>query len=527
MHHATLEQRWVLTAKAVLLVAGLSAVALFANGNFTVVHFVVLWAILFGAGVTNLRGAAVLSVTLLSSLVVASPLLLHLFEFRSAMARLETHHSVPVRLATLFIFFMPAWIALALLCFQKKPREHIYQLTYLIGAVVALLLSSKGDLWGFRNHQYRFAILLIFPLSILFAIAIFTRWRSGLRVVVTLLVVWVSASILRNLAGISGVDKNIYNALGAFYNYVDYSYADRDSETYLLTLRTATEEAKQAGSRRILLAPEYSYPKGLRDSALALGVSQLPAFIPDYRYLIDTASYADRLRIFCFLFPGYPHFDAHTGLRACTGVDGSLILNEGRPIFSIRDPSLKANILDLLGIAVLADLGSPFRKELLKYADAYDMQAIMSSQHPLVMRRSARRDRPVITSKSRDAEGINFTVTAPSSSRYVVILAGQDILSRFSEIRFADKQEQRWELRRDVVIGEVALNAGANDLRLVGCRGTKETQSPEQTPFYFVAAIRKDNFDNLISTEQLLPQLGMNPASVASTCPEGLLKKAF
>jgi hypothetical protein len=181
-------------------------------------------------------------------------------------------------------------------------------------------------------------------------------------------------------------------------------------------------------------------------------------------------------------------------------VDGAVILDENKPIFSIRDLSLKANAFHLLDIGILADHGSPFRNELIKYADVYGLQPIMSSASSVVMKPSARADRPSFKSKARDEGGLTLTVTTPDSGLYTVILAGENIRSRFAEARFIDGSDQQWNIRRDVFIGEVKLKAGQNDLRLV--RHEKKTISdrPEETPFHFVAAIPQIKFDDSIRT---------------------------
>jgi hypothetical protein len=119
----------------------------------------------------------------------------------------------------------------------------------------------------------------------------------------------------------------------------------------------------------VLLAPEHSYAAGSMASALILGASDRPGFIPDARYITWYDLYARRVEVFCFLFPQFPH--QHCNKFRNSGEGGIL------PESFITNPAIMGDVLAIYGIVHAADLNGPFRPLLERRASELGWEPVV------------------------------------------------------------------------------------------------------------------------------------------------------
>jgi hypothetical protein len=503
---------------AILVLVVVATVIYGRRQQVTNIHLVALWFVFFLMAIQDRRTFVSLAGIFLTSIITSLPLLLFMAEHWSALKQLDLPRNVATPVLTILIFFLPAWIATGTMLFSPVVREMPSEFSYLIGATVALFVFSQGELWGFQNHQYRFAITLIFPLSILLAIAALSQWKSALRYISVAMLLWLGISMLRTVAAIAGINENVYNAAGKFHYYVGLK-GNTSYDALLHAFSSLSSEDKLFGSRRILLPPEPKDPaEVLMHNALLLGVSPLPGFLPDNRHIFDWAAYGDRMRIFCFLFPEYAFSEFDREHRICGSADGSRIFHRGRAIATIRDQVLKVNILRLLGIRLLADLDTSFAPLLKKKADLYGLRSRFSSDVGAIMEVPPTIEFPAITN-GRWQDGVwSIVITAPEPGDYAVVIAGAWLDRWFADIRFADTVNQGGSLLTDSWIGVARLTGGRNILRLTACPGqTGRSHAVELTPIHFIAVVPTKEIDKYISIVEW-PAAG----DQASPCRQGV-----
>jgi hypothetical protein len=503
----------IFLTRLALLAVGIGTIVIAARGSVTFLHLVLLWCILFGASLRELKNITFLFVIFVVALATALPLLVHLGSHWSSLARLAGKVNSDAPFLTTLIFFLPAWIATALLPFSPTIQKKQDEIAYLLGATLAILLLSKGELWGFVNHQYRFAITLLFPLSILCAIVLTSVQQRALTYLAAALLAWIAISTGRNMAAISGLTTpSIYNPrlyygsrFGQFFYYVRVAPAEPVSDAFLRALGPLTADEKQSGSRRILLSPDEWVP-----NSLALGVSNLPAFNPDYRFIMDIGSFSDRLRIFCFLFPDYPYhlkdglltvsYVARVVLPPECNTDGSRLMDEGHLVAEINEPVLKMNILRLFDIRILADFNTPFGMVLKQHARAYRLEPVFSLDQAVIMKLPSLDTFPRLKNDGWHGDTWNIQVEIANPGSYAIVIAGKQLGHRFTKISVPNAATEKGHLYSDLFIGSAALKAGQNTLQLTACAEEfGRARFPEPTPIHFLAIVPANGLEKYIA----------------------------
>jgi hypothetical protein len=496
------------SARVVLLTVGIAIILTAANGTVTPLHIVLLWCLLFGLALQELKNMIFLFTSFVIAVATAFPLLFHFASNWSSLTRFANPVNVAMPLLITLIFFLPAWIAVAMLSLSLIAREKHDEIAYLLGATLSLVLLSKGELWGFINHQYRFAILLIFPLSILFAVVVLSIRKGVLKYLAIGLLAWMAISIGRNAAAIGGLleptvanPKYYSGKLGSFYYYVGVTASGPVTDAFLRTVALVTAEDKRHGSQRILLSPD-----DWNGNALILGVSKLPAFLPLPWFIVDTTSLFDRLRVFCFLFPEFLKSSlTHLEPGDC-GVDGFHVFDHGHAVVKIHEPALKLNILKLFNIEVLADLNTAFGDLLRKYAHAYGLESVYFSDRAVIMKLPSLGMLPNLRSSGWRGGSWNISLAIENPGNYTVIVAGKHLGHRFTKIAVQDAARQRGQLYSDVFIGSAELEAGRHMLQLTACPGKFSGDPfPEPAPIHFIAVVPSKELEKYVSISTRTP----------------------
>jgi hypothetical protein len=175
----------------------------------------------------------------------------------------------------------------------------------MVGALlVSTALLSLNDVWNLHNHPYRFEIHLLFPLAILAADTL-VRVRKP---AVWALGAWLVVNALLNISLIFSGERP----------YFHVTSMSTEETKFLQQLRDVT---RAAPGEMYLNPPEFRYPYGVVQSSILANYSAIPAYIPDYRYIADTAGFAERMKLFCSLFPKYPAYEVQLEVHDCLGIN--------------------------------------------------------------------------------------------------------------------------------------------------------------------------------------------------------------
>jgi hypothetical protein len=273
--------------------------------------------------------------------LVALPYVLLLARHRGPLAAMQggwNHvQMMTVGLGGFLLFFAAYLLAAGLGARFSRNRPLLVWLVALFAATAFLALNH---LWDWGNHPYRYAIHMLFPLTILGVLGL----RDAPRPLAAFLGVWLAAVCAWN-AGSFVVGRAVT---------VRFRVAEPERAQFLNTVREAT--AREAGGGLRLLPPvELTYPRGLVQAAMLMNYSRIPAFIPDYRHVLWPERYHNRMGLYCFLFPGDPNQVYPFGWRAC---DEDLDPDPG--LVTILDPRLRTRILQLYRIGFAAAPAKPF-----------------------------------------------------------------------------------------------------------------------------------------------------------------------
>jgi hypothetical protein len=382
-----------------------------------------------------------------AAVVVAAPYLAALARDVAGVAGI-VEQGLPSAVTTpvLLAFFAPYAVG-AGLAFGRASEGRVEGgrvLGWLVSILGATFLFSQNHLWNWGNHPYRFAIHLLFPLALLAVLGL----RDAGRLARAVLGLWILGVIVYDV-GRFATGHRLY----AKATPVQASTGD-----FLRRIRIL---ATGAGGQSILNPPEFYYPYGLTQNALVFNYSNVPGFIPDYRYLLARERYFNRLGVFCFLFPGYPASDHHLNRRACDEP-----LDPPASLVSIREPRLRAAILPVYGITFAAASGNPFGEHLAAAQAAYGWATVTEGDD---RRRLVRTDAPRLPGLAvlarGSAEGRTIPFTTSDAGPHLLVLGGRALDRRAPRVlvdgrEVTGRREGNWALLRD------ELRAGEHRLEL-------------------------------------------------------------
>ncbi len=368
-----------------------------------------------------------------------------------------------------FVVFFAAYLLAAALGYRWSRERSV--LVWLSAFLAATAFLAVNHLWGWGNHPYRYAIHLLFPLTILGALGL----RDAPRPLAAVMGLWLAAVCLFNVAGF---------ALGRAAT-VRFRVADAERAAFLETVRSVT--AREAASGVRLLPPvELTYPRGLVQAALLMNYSAIPAFIPDYRHVLWPERHHNRMGLFCFLFPGYPNQDYPFGWRACDED-----LDPDPSIIRILDSRLKAQVLPLYRIGFAAAPAKPFSNHLKQASPRYGWPMLAETDNAAFVRT----DVAPLSGVARLAPGgssgerLAIRVEPERAGAHLVILGGRRLEQRAPRVLLDGRPLEPGRRGGNWAVYDAELTAGAHRLELPSL---DEGADPEADYLYFAAVVHRD-----------------------------------
>lgn len=368
-----------------------------------------------------------------------------------------------------FLLFFAAYLvaAAAGLRFTRHSPLRLWILAFL--AATAFL--AVNHLWRWGNHPYRYAIHLIFPLTILGVLGL----RDGPRLLRVVVGGWLAASCL----------LNAWSFAAGRPLTVKVRVADRERARFLETVRNVTAREAESG-KRILAPVELTYPRGLVQAALLMNYSRIPAFVPDYRHVLWPERYHNRMGLFCFLFPGYPNQDYPFGWRAC---EEDLDPDSG--LVRVLEPRLKTAILPVYRIAFAASPGKPFSGYLKDASPRYGWPIVVETDNAAFVRTDASvlPGVALLGPGSAEASRIAIRVEPERPGPHVVVLGGRSLERRAPQVWLDGRRLGQGARRGNWAVFETELAAGPHALELPSLA---EGPDPEAEYLYFAAVVSRE-----------------------------------
>jgi len=366
------------------------------------------------------------------------------------------------------LLFFSAYLAAAALAWRfSRDRALVAWLGVFLATTAFLAINH---LWHWSNHPYRYAIHLLFPLTLLGVLGL----RDAPRLVAVPLGAWLAAVCL----------LNAWNFAAGRPVTVRFRVAEPERARFLETVRDETRRAKASGTR-IIPPVELTYPRGLVQGTMLMNYSEIPAFVDDYRHVLWPERHHNRMGLFCFLFPGYPNQDYPFGWRAC---DEDLEPDPG--LLRVLEPRLKTAILTVYRIAFAAAPAKPFSGYLKEAAPRYGWPILAQTDNAVFVRTDVRslpgvaRLNPAPSRPGRLA--IRAEVDSPGP--HVLVLAGRRLAER-ARVVFMDGRALEGRRSGNWAVFETALAEGAHTVELPSLEAGPD---PQADYLYFAALVRRD-----------------------------------
>jgi hypothetical protein len=177
-----------------------------------------------------------------------------------------------------------------------------------------------------------------------------------------------------------------------------------------------------------MLAPaEFAYARGLVQATMLMAYSRVPAFVPDYRFVLWRERYRNRMALYCFLFPGYPNLDYPFGDRACEED-----LEPDPSLVELLEPRLRTAVLPVYGVAFAGAPAKPFSNHLKEASARYGWPLLAQQPNAALVRTLAAglpgAARVTAASKREGILSIRLEVDKPG--RHVLLLGGRRLSER-------------------------------------------------------------------------------------------------
>jgi hypothetical protein len=368
-----------------------------------------------------------------------------------------------------FLLYFAAYLAAAALAWRFW-RDRV-TLPWVLALLASTALLAVNHLWHWGNHPYRFAIHMLFPLSILAVLGI----RHAPRRLAVPVAAWLCAICVFDAATF------LLGRTGA----VRFRVADTERATFLASVRETTRSLSGSGQR--LLAPvELGYPRGVLQAAMLMNYSSIPGYVPDYRHVLWRERYYNRIGLFCFLFPGYPNADHLWDRHACDED-----LDPAPALAVIREPRLKTEILPVYQIGFAGGPGKPFSTRLKEASVEYGWPMLAETDSAAFVKTppahlpGVARLAPGPASPELAAIRVEIEQAGPQ----VVILGGRELDTRAGEVLLDGRPLEAGERRGNWAVFAVELAAGPHLLQLPSLALGPD---PQADYLYFAAVIHAD-----------------------------------
>lgn len=426
----------------------------------SMVNFAVYWFACFVISLTDWRSLRFAAIYGCASLVFAAPYLFQVWQLGLEGSAFQSYDSPLPR--TEFVLYHLGYIVCTLLVFLNASRLKRFDV--LVWIAIMLIVSigmGYGKIFGFQSHEYRFLTNGILPFAVVSGLVLAIPHSPSRRIAVLVLMPLLVIGVLRNLWAIAGVlPIPVAGVVGGSFIYPGRAIPLPEGASALLD-RLQTETAALPDGSRLLLPPEYEYPQQAYRNGLLLAVSHIPGFIPDPRYIAWRDLYADRVAVFCSLFPAYRQLDTHTGVQLCNEtpkeIAPNLTLAQG-----------KLDVLPLYKINLLALFRGAQDGDIAERAMALGMTPIYDANGGMLWQTSSKPDpdRLSFGAATYAEPDLSIPVSAPQAGRYLTVLAGKSILKRIQQAQFGSVVVEPQPLGDDAVAIMADLPAGASQLTL-------------------------------------------------------------
>ncbi|MEY9127601.1 hypothetical protein [Bradyrhizobium yuanmingense] len=444
-------------AAMLVLTTGIALVS--RRTGVSMVNFAVYWSFCFVISLTDLRSLRFAAVYGSAALVVASPYLLQVWQLGLQGSAFQSYDSPLPK--TEFVLFYLAYILCALLVFLSAPRlKRSDALIWIAAMLVVSIAMGYGKIFGFQNHEYRFLTNAIFPFAVVSGFILMIPPSTNRRIAIFAALPLLMLGVLRNQWATAGaLPDSVGRSVGTF-TYLGRAIPLPEGASALLDrLRTHTAESPEGS--RLLVPPEYEYPQQAYRNGLLLAVSRSPSLIPDPRYIMWRDLYADRVAVFCSLFPAYRHTDAHTSLRLCSETQ-----REIAPNLILTNTGL--DVLSLYKVNLLASFRGPQDSYLAERAAALGMTPIFQADGGMLWQGVPNPDPDLLYfgAASYTTPFLSLPIVAPQAGPYLVLLAGRSITRRVQRIQHGSAILKPRPLGDDALAITVDFDAGASQIAL-------------------------------------------------------------
>lgn len=430
--------------------------------GLSMANFVVFWA---GCLIISLRNRQSLYFSIfygLGAVIVASPFLYQIWKLSLNPNRFDSYDSPVNKLE--FALYYAAHIgcgAVVLLNARRLKKPDI--VIWLLVMILASWMLGYGKIFGFQNHEYRFLSNMIMPLSVLAAFLISLPASPSQKLGLYLFLPLLLLGVVRNLWTTAGsFPEPLARYIGPFTSYSGVVPLPRGAAGLLAKVQS---ETKALAGSHILTPPEYSYPQQAYRNGLILGVSEIPDFIPDPRFILWGDLYADRIAVFCSLFPDYPQFDAHTQLHLCEHAPKEIAPG----MLSLRVPSTSTDVLSLYRVQLLALLDGDYDRLVANRAALLGMTLIYQDKGGMLWKTTPEQDpnRLSFGPASYAEPNLSIPVVAPQAGKYLIVLAGNSISTRVQRVQIGPAMTEPDRLGDGALAISTDLPVGASQLTLV------------------------------------------------------------
>jgi hypothetical protein len=475
------------TVRVIAVVFAAVFVAFLSSKNgLSMANFVVFWSACFAISVRDTRSLLFLFSYGLGAVTVASPFLYQIWELSLNVNRFDSYDS-PVPKVEFTLFYLAHLLCCLVVLLNARRLGRSDVLIWLVVMLVASLALGYGKIFGFQNHEYRFLTNLIIPLSVLAAFIIAVPPSRSQRFAIYLVLPLLVVGVARNLwAIVTPLPAMVERSVGGFASYSGVISLPPGASALLERVRTETSSSPAS---RLLLPPEYSYPQQAYRNGLVLAVSQVPGFIADPRFIVWSDLYADRVSVFCSLFPGYAHFDAHTLLHLCEQAPEDLVPG----FLTLTKPSASTDVLSLYGIELMALLRGDHDRYLANRAAQLGMTLIHNADGGMLWRNSpmVNPDRLAFGAASYQEPSMLLPVNAPAAGTYLIVLAGRSLSTRVRQFRSTGSNVTSHAFGEDAIVLQVDLPAGPGQLTL-DLTPDRRLRTVFPTPIRQILGINKD-----------------------------------
>ena len=375
-----------------------------------------------------------------------------------------------------FSLFFAAYLVAAAFGWRSLRGEPVR--AWIASLLAATAFLAVNHLWHWGNHPYRYAIHMLFPLSILAALGL----RHATRPFAVLLGLWLGAVCLYDVAGFASRPA-----------FVRYRVAEPERAAFLESVRRVTGLEDARGQRLLTPVELPPYPRGLVQQTMLMNYSRIQAFVPDYRHVLWPERYRNRMGLFCFLFPGYPNQDYPFGWRACDEE-----LEPDQALLTIHDPRLRTQILPLYRIGYAAAPGKPFSVSLKEAAARYGWPIVVATDNAAFLRTDVPSLPGVVPLTRADgpADALVIHVTPARAGPHVLVLGGRRLEERLGRLQLDGGALASVRRRGNWAVVDLELAPGSHRLELPSLDTAAD---PRADYLYFAALLSRDSASSYLT----------------------------